>query len=142
MPKVYKVVHMTSDGKFMSGGIWGKDFSLQYEIGKYTKPLKGTRCFAFNTEKAARKFADRFFGSSRIFIAHSPKVEKFTAPCIIFPYSAQDLKEIWNCYKTKKQNNYYCDTVPRGTVLCSSIKLLEDITFLYGKYSNRCNPIR
>jgi hypothetical protein len=76
MPKVYKVVHKTKSGELESGGIWGKDFSLQYEVGKYTKPFRGTRCFAFNTEKAARHFANTYL-NSKIFIAYSPKVEKF-----------------------------------------------------------------
>ncbi len=129
---VYKCVH-EKDSKLLSAFIGtitdadkrmfkGHDLALEYQLNKETKPYIG-RCFAFDTLKHAKHWIEHEYGKDcQIWRASATGVIHCRRSIYnnyqdIFWY----LSEFW-FNKIKAWS-----TPPKGTMLCSSIKLIKRV---------------
>lgn len=123
MPTVYKVVQKR-DEKLYSAYHFDTEFSLEYIPGQFTKPKIG-RLFAFKNLIDAEKYNNNmFFGNTEIWEAYSPKT--FEAPDYILG-DGQDFTEETICDYWNKGIRHSSMPLPQGTILCSSIRLIQKI---------------
>ncbi len=121
---VYKVLWERERGLW-SGGIAKPGVAMRYKLNEVNYPtIPGSKLFAFQTLKQAKTWViDKGFGSRVIYSAETPSV---TVPDFMWDTYWLDLKDRFLAFwKSPSRCTYTSDDVPRGTVWCPSLKLLE-----------------
>ena len=127
--EVYKLVKKWEDGKLWSyNSLMGESvFSkLEYAVGMVTIPiLEGSKLFAIGDRDLAKLALRNSSDSCYLYIAESPDMEILEYCDVRLGYTFKEISYWWKNYRAGKLRK----GVPyiRGTVFCSSIKLIEEV---------------
>lgn len=140
---VWKVVKKTDDGKLKSCTVCrsesskmynGFDPALIYDIGVEVKPkIPNSKIFSFKTRQHARDFKSSFCEPDRenMIIFKSIGTDVVDADYRLDHIMPLDGENRWFNFWEKKAYSHLCssyfivESVPSGTKLCSSIKLIN-----------------
>lgn len=132
MTTVYKIINNCANS-LISPFVHRKNITIEYKIGEFVQPhIQGSYIYAFKTlEDAKRFYRSEFimwsweFGP-RIFLSEAEVVDiepKIMEGLWLSPNLEADMIEFWSSPKT----NLIAGYAPEGTILCSKLKLIEQV---------------
>lgn len=136
---VYKVVipaGTVRTNTYVSGYVDKEGVCVTYEIGKFASPvIRNSKLFAFRTLQNAIMYARISHGTRYVFRAIAKKTRKrrfTTTGWVLFSDSSvQAYQNFWKQKCSVKLKPIPSNPIPKGTVFCDAIKLIEEIESIY-----------
>ena len=130
--KYYKVVRKdlcsSMMGKYVN--LFGKDFCIQYKIGKFVKPkIKYTSLMIFETYEQAGDFVYKYdYDDGRIFEVEAKCVRKVgIIEYLCSDYFGRKVRKMIRLKRAKKAYTHLTSSSPNGTLFASEVKLVKEV---------------
>ena len=131
---VYKVIYK-DDNKYFSCILYGYDYLRFYAIQYYINKWISNKCFAFETVEQAKCFIDTLCSPKhryKIFKAITHKtviVPNIRWVVDLTPGLLNKIRQL-STQRFIKYVSKFSGTAPSGTLLCTGLKLIEEIPYV------------
>lgn len=133
MKTYYKLVSQDLKSAIMSQHKDLRELEVQYKINEWTNPnIDGSLLMVFDSIDNVKRFVHKK-PRYRLFICEISGISKIPIFRSFYklPKCIASLKKVWKARKSKKKFSNIVNThssPPKGTVFCSKVKLVEEVT--------------